>query len=168
DKTVRNGLACMRCHDSGMKPVTDAVRPALEQLPGSAGLDRGRLLRLYAPQAELDKHLNQDTQRFLAALEKAVGKPPAREPLAPVARRFLDAPLPLAAASAELGLAEPAGLQSVFRLPRFTSLGLVPLASDGVVRRDMWEDYYDQVVRQLGLGVPLVPLDGVTRPDIVP
>jgi len=29
----------------------------------------------------------------------------------------------------------------------------------------MWEDYYDQVVRTLGMGVPVVPLDGLTRRD---
>jgi hypothetical protein len=32
----------------------------------------------------------------------------------------------------------------------------------------MWEDYYDRVVRRLGLGVPIVPLDGVNRPDFAP
>jgi serine/threonine-protein kinase len=31
------------------------------------------------------------------------------------------------------------------------------------VARDAWEDYYDRVARQLSLGVPIVPLDGVTR-----
>jgi len=30
DQTVRNGLACMRCHDKGMKPFGDEVRPAIE------------------------------------------------------------------------------------------------------------------------------------------
>ena len=104
-------------------------------------------------------------QRFRTALDKALGKPQDREPLIPVTQRFLDGPLQLGTAAAELGLADPAGLPALFRTPQFAGLGLVSLASAGVVRRDMWEDYYDQVVRQLGMGVPVVPLDGLSRRD---
>jgi serine/threonine-protein kinase len=166
DRTIRNGLACMRCHDRGLKGFTDAMRPAVQRLSDSSGLDRRRLLRLYPPQAELDKLLGQDEERFLGALHDALDKPPVGEPLVPVTRRFLEAPLPLSAAAAELGLASPEGLRSVFRLPRFAALGLLPLASDGVVRRDTWEDCYPQTVRHLGLGTPVVPLDGLTRRDV--
>ncbi len=44
----------------------------------------------------------------------------------------------------------------------------MPLINRGVVRRDMWEDYFDQVVRNLGIGIPLVPLDGLIRHDYQP
>jgi hypothetical protein len=155
----------MRCHDQGMKGFTDAVRSAVQRLPGSAGLDRRQVLRLYPEPHEMEDLLKEDTERFGAALARALGKPQGREPLTPVSQRFLDAPLQLPAAAAELGLPEPGGLKEVFRAPQFAALGLVPLASEGVVRRDMWEDYYDQVVRQLGLGVPVVPVDGLTRRD---
>jgi serine/threonine-protein kinase len=37
--------------------------------------------------------------------------------------------------------------------------------SGGVVRRDTWEEYFDRTLSQLGLGQPIVPLDGLTRPD---
>jgi hypothetical protein len=57
------------------------------------------------------------------------------------------------------------GLPDTRRLTDFFSehvnLGLVPLASGGVVRRDTWEDYFDQVVRGIGKSMPIVPLDGV-------
>ncbi len=165
DRTVRNGLACMRCHDQGMKTFLDTVRPAMLRLPGSAGLDKRQILQLYAEQKEMDRLVKEDTVRFLSAMQRALGKPPGREPLIPVSQRFLDAPLPLSAAAAELALAEPSGLKAVFRSPRFAALGLVPLSGEGVVRRDMWEDYYGQVVRDLGLGIPVVPLDGLTRRD---
>jgi serine/threonine-protein kinase len=132
------------------------------------GFDRRRVLDLYPKQAEMDGYLKEDGDRFLAALQKALGKPQTREPLVPVSHRFLDAPLQLATAGAELGLPEPKQLEAVFRLPQFAGLGLVPLAAEGAVRRDMWEDYYDQVVRQIGLGVPVVPLDGLTRRDYAP
>src|SRR5206468_1583392 len=116
--------------------------------PGSpGGFDKRQVLQLYPEPKEMDGYLKEDTGRFEAALRGALGKPQTREPLIPVSKRFLDAPLPLTAASAELGLAQPAGLNTLFRLPQFASLGLVPLTSEGVIRRDMWEDYYDQVVR---------------------
>jgi serine/threonine-protein kinase len=168
DKTVRNGLACMRCHDNGMKDFEDTVRPAVERLPGSPGFDKRAVLQLYPEKAEMDELVKQDKKRFTDALERLLGKKPKTEPLVPVSQRFLDGELPLTTASAELGLPDPSGLKSLFRLPQFAGLGLMSLASEGVVRRDMWEDYYDQVVRQLGLGVPVVPLDGVTRRDVQP
>jgi len=32
----------------------------------------------------------------------------------------------------------------------------------------MWEDYFDQVVTALGLGIPVIPIDGLTRPAYIP
>jgi serine/threonine-protein kinase len=165
DQTVRNGLSCMRCHDAGMKAFLDDVRPSLERLRGDLGFKRDKALDLYPPQAELDAKLREDAGRFVAALKGALGRPQTREPLAPVSKRFLDGPIQLSTAAAELGLPDRAGLKEVFQLPQFAGLGLLPLASEGSVRRDMWEDDYDQVVRQLGLGVPVVALDGLTRRD---
>ncbi|HBI45205.1 MAG TPA: hypothetical protein DDY78_20470 [Planctomycetales bacterium] len=165
DKTVRNGLSCMRCHDVGTKTYADTMRPALLQLPGTPGFDKRLALALYPEQAKQDDLLKEDGDRFLAAMQQALGKPQGQEPLIPVTKRFLDDPIPLAGASGELGLNDPSGLASVFKMPQFSSLGLMPLSAKGVVRRDAWEDYYDQIVRALGLGVPIVPIDGVLRGD---
>ena len=165
DKTVRNGLSCIRCHDRGMKTFADNVRPAVEKLPGSPGFSKREVLQLYPPHDDMDKLVQLDGDRFIRTLTSALGGDPAREPVTAVSQRFLDAPLQRTTAGAELGLADAAGLEHVFRSPKFTSLGLVPLASFGVARRDLWEDYYDQVVRQMGLGIPVVPLDGQIRQD---
>ena len=168
DKVVRNGLACMRCHDQGVKDFRDDVRPSVENLPGSAGLDKREILAVYPIQSEMDDLLSQDRTRFLAAMEKLLGAPQVKDPLTTVSQRFLDAPLQLTAAAGELGLADANDLRGCFRQPTFTSLGLIPLVNRGVVRRDMWEDYFDQVVRNLGVGIPIVPLDGVIRRDYLP
>jgi hypothetical protein len=165
DKTVRNGLSCMRCHEFGIKDFADTVRPAVEQLPGSPGFDKRHTLQLYAPQKEMDELIREDTDRFMAAMAQALGGPQTREPLAPVTQRFLDGPISLTRVGAELGLKSTEGLQHIFRSPQFGSLGLIPLISHGVIRRDMWEDYFDQVVRGLGIGVPVVPIDGLARGD---
>ena len=94
-----------------------------------------------------------------------VGQVPAREPLVPVTTGYLDDPLSATAAAAELGLADGAKLAATLRTPQFAGLGLAPLAAGGVVRRDAWEDNYDQAIRALGLGTPLVAFDGVLRRD---
>jgi serine/threonine-protein kinase len=109
--------------------------------------------------------VEEDRQRFAAALTQALGHASAAEPVTPVTQRFLDGPLSLLDISGELGLRDASSLDRLFRTPHLIGLGTIPLASGGVVRRDMWEDYFDQVVRALGLGTPVVPIDGLTRPD---
>lgn len=165
DKTVRNGLSCMRCHDQGIKSFVDSVRPAVEKLPGSPGFDKKQTLRLYAALQEMEGLVKDDTQRFLDAMRVLLGGPQTREPLIPVTQRFLDAPLQLTRVCGELGLPSPEAMRPVFRSPQFGGLGLVPLVSQGAIRRDMWEDYFDQVVRGLGLGIPVVAIDGLARAD---
>lgn len=168
DKVVRNGLSCMRCHDAGIKGFADAVRAAVLRLPGSPGFDRRKVLQFYVGQAEMDGLLKQDAERFAAALRKALGKLQSKEPLTVATRRYLEEPIPLGAAAAELGIASAGELQSAFRAPKLVGLGLSPLAANGSVRRDAWEDSFNRVVRELGLGVPIVPLDGLTRRDVRP
>ncbi|MCA9085238.1 MAG: hypothetical protein KDA81_14335 [Planctomycetaceae bacterium] len=165
DRVVRNGMACMRCHERGMKRFADNVRPAFEAVTGSTGLDKQQILRLYATRDEMNDLLDKDQKRFMDAMEEALGEPQQAEPIVPTSRKFLDAPLTMTQAAAELGLKDSSGLQSVFRLPQFTQLGLAGLSAGGVIRRDTWEDYFDRVARQLGTGVPVAPVDGLTRPD---
>ncbi len=166
DRVVRNGLSCMRCHDQGMKDFKDTLRPALLKLPDDPGFDKRRALDLY-PEKDLEEALSRDRTRFQTAMKQLLTQqtPPGYEPLVPVTRRFLDDSLSLAQAAGELGLPGPSELAAVFASPRFTALGLIPLTNGGVVRRDAWEDYFDQVVQELGLGVPLPPLDGLLRRD---
>jgi serine/threonine-protein kinase len=165
DKTVRNGLSCMRCHDAGMKTFADSVRPALNKLPGKPGFDKRAALDLYPEEAEMEKLVKDDGDRFLRAMKEVLGKEQTAEPLIPVSKRFLDKALPLQTAAGELGLAKPEGLEVVLRTPSFSALGLAQLTANGVVRRDSWEDYYDLVVRLLGLGTPVAALDGLNRRD---
>ncbi len=166
DKVVRNGLACMRCHDQGMKGFVDDIRPAVEKLPGSGTFDSRAVLSLYPTHEQMKSMVDLDGKRFMQSLEQALGKPQQTEPLIPVSRRFLEYPLQLNGVAAEVGLADAEVLKSSFRLPQFASLGLLPLATGGSVRRDMWEDYFDDVVRNLGIGIPVLPFDALSRRDI--
>jgi serine/threonine-protein kinase len=167
DKVVRNGLSCIRCHDAGIKGFGDDVRAAVERLPASPGFDRRKVLRLYPGQAALDPLLEEDAQRFATALGKALGKPPGREPLVAVSQRFFDAPLMLPAAAAELGTTAEK-LRVLLGARPFVGMGLSPLSADGAVHRDTWEDSYARVVRELGLGIPVLPLDALTNRNLTP
>lgn len=99
------------------------------------------------------------------ALEEALGEPQSKDPLADVSRNFLDNAMAIEKASSELGLKDIGSLNAVFALPQFTRFGLAGLTQGGVVRRDTWEDYYDRIVRNLGLGIPIAPIDGLIRED---
>lgn len=168
DKTVRNGLSCIRCHDQGMKDFRDDVRPSVERIQGSGLLDKRVTLELYPSHDEMADLVRADKQRFVEAIEQFLGERQDDEPLTPVSRRFLDSPLQLSVVAGELGLLIPDDLRILVRQPQLTGLGLVTLANAGVVRRDMWEDYFDQVVTALGLGIPVIPIDGLTRPAYIP
>lgn len=165
DQTVRNGLACMRCHDRGMKEFADTVRGAALRLPDQSSLDKRTILALYPEAKEMDPLVQQDRERFEAAVKNLLGKVPdaSSHPLVKVSKRYLDDPIHLTTAAGELGLADAGDLSACLRLPQFVGLGLIPLAEQGAVRRDAWEDYFDLTVRQLGLGEPIVPLDGLLR-----
>lgn len=168
DKTVRNGLSCIRCHDRGIKDFRDDVRPAVEKVAGSGVLKKKDVLALYPDLDTMENLVKQDRERFLMSYERLLGGPQQLQPIVPVSQRFLDAPLQLGTVAGELGLTSADELPTIFRQPQFTGFGLVALGNAGVIRRDMWEDYFDQVVRALGLGIPVLPIDGLTRPDYRP
>jgi serine/threonine-protein kinase len=174
DQTVRTGLPCMRCHGSaGLRTFHDNVRSVMEQLASSpSAFDRDEALRLYPPQGKMDRVLAGDQQSFRDAVAKLFGLKAGEEPpridtmLDRASKRFLDEPLNLQTAGPELGVTRnPQQIQQVFQNRDLGAAGLIPLASGGTVRRDTWEDLFDQTAEVLQVGVPVVPLDGVNRPD---
>lgn len=165
DKTVRNGLACMRCHDRGVKRFADNIRPAIENLPGSSMPNKRDVLRVYPTKQEMDELLNIDEKKFMDSLTEALGEPQDREPLTNVARTYMDNAISLSRAASELGMKKPEDLKRIFSLPQFVRFGLAGLSGDHLIRRDSWDDYYDRVVTELGIGVPITPIDGLIRED---
>lgn len=165
DKTVRNGLSCIRCHDRGMKRFADNIRPAFVSLPDSQKVNRTDVLKLYPEKADMDTLLENDESRFVTSLEKVIGRSQGIEPLVTVSRQFLEAPLSIKHVSGELGLVDTTGLQAIFRLPQFTRLGLAGLSSGNVVRRDAWEDHFGPIAAAMGIGTPILAIDGNTTLD---
>jgi mono/diheme cytochrome c family protein len=170
DKVVRNGLSCMRCHDRGMKPATDIVRPTVLKMKDAkaAGMNADAILQLYPEQSKLDSLLKQDEERFMSAMQQLLGKPQTGEPLKTVSNHFFDRPLTVDEAVRELGLNDPKVLKNALQLPQFIKRGLAPWLAGETVPRDAWEGNYEGVVRHLRLGIPLVTLDSLTKLDYEP
>ncbi len=171
DKTVRNGLSCMRCHERGMKTFADVVRPTLRKLGNAApaGTDVKAVLKLYPEQSALDALVKQDEERFTNAMEQLLGKPQTVEALKPVSKGFLDLPLSLSQAGAEVGLSDSKQFKNDARWKqKLLDFGFSALLAGEYVPRDAWEGKFERLVRGLRLGIPLVPLDSLTGADYVP
>jgi serine/threonine-protein kinase len=144
DGLARNGLSCIRCHDQGVQPFTDAARAALTGAPLAAGV-RDRLLALYPGREALDRLLAGDRQRYLSALEKVRGPRQDRNPLALVSKRFL------AAAPAQGRV-----------LPVSLTLKAEAEAMRALLRQVRWERLEEPP------GPSVLPLDGLAYPQYEP
>jgi mono/diheme cytochrome c family protein len=157
DPVVRNGRSCIACHAEGVKPVRDDVRPLLRAV-ASVPFDRGRALALYPSQDEIDRAIEEDRARFLAASERAgCGTGDEPEPVVALARRY-DADLDPRAAAAEVGLDSEAFRRRLALLGAAAGLELEQLAvRGGGIKRAVWERSYGDLVQRMGLGTPVAP-----------
>ncbi|WP_406695167.1 c-type cytochrome domain-containing protein [Singulisphaera sp. Ch08] len=167
---IVTGVSCMACHKHGMIDFEDTIRANNAVF----GKPLEQLDRLYPAKARMDEFLKEDTDRFLAALEKTIGPflregpekaRPIRdfpEPVAEVARPYRLGYLDLAAVARELDLDDPARLEAEVGRTGLKRLGLDLLLDDGVVSRNDWEarlqglSLMQQLARQLRLP-PLIP-----------
>jgi serine/threonine-protein kinase len=161
---IVNGLSCMACHVNGM--ITgDNMRDIIREGAAVEGAARTKVEELYAPQAEMDRLLKNDSDRFLRALKKTV-EPfqvnTADEPISGVARPFIRKSIDLNAAAFELGLTDPQVLQQAILTNRaLRQLGLEPLAQGNAIQRASWEQLqgnqslFQQVASELRLGTPV-------------
>lgn len=145
---IVNGISCMACHSAGMIPFKDQVRDAAAVLGAAAD----KVRRLYPEQKAMDALVAGDRDRFLAALEKAVGPflragadkaaslDKFREPVSEVAIPYRRGYLDLRMVAAELFVQNPDDLSRLVGAPRLRSLGLDALTRPGgLVGRYQWE-----------------------------
>jgi mono/diheme cytochrome c family protein len=146
---IVNGISCFNCHKDGMIRFEDEVRTA-----GVLGGDALQKLRdLYPPRETMRKLVDQDRQRFLAALDKAcgpflkVGEDAGKtidafpEPVGRVAERY-QTDLGPTEVACELGLDSADQLRLILPTNKeLLKLGLGALAADpaGTMKRDKWE-----------------------------
>jgi serine/threonine-protein kinase len=169
---VVNGLSCMSCHQRGM---IGGFRDVVRTGPSLDGEAAGKVYLLYRGPDVMDRLVQQDEDRFLSALARAVGPfaaapsaggkgaGDAREPIAAAARRYF-ADLDARAAACELDFEDVGQLQDLLRRePDLLRQGLAPRPEGAVVKRQQWEQVegtslYQEAARLLGRGTPVVEL----------
>ena len=165
---IVNGLSCIVCHKNGMNAFKDTVRSGA----GVFGEAKRKVERLYPDAKTMNRHVSEDSQRFLKALEQATGAfvqideskgksiEEFEEPVGDVVGRYL-ADLSAEDLALELGMEDPKELKTAVRLnPQLKVLGLGPIVDGDTIKRESWESLahtvsaFQKAASELELGVP--------------
>lgn len=155
---VTNAISCFRCHHSGMLPMArgDEVRKHYEANAFAYSRREVDFVRaLYPGNAVIMKQLADDNARFDAAI-KQMGKNPiastneTNEPVFQMVQQF-ESELTLPLVASELNM-DAATFQTQLQRSRFLSRRLGALNNGGSIKRVVFEDNFQFIVRQFGLG----------------
>jgi hypothetical protein len=151
DRTVENGLSCMSCHTRGIIPKADQVRTHVEKnAQAYSRADVEAVKALYVPEARTRALMEEDTERFVAALKKAGVPADGTEPVAATALRY-EAVLDLAAVAAEFGLRTEDFSRRLNQSPALARALGSSLARGGTVQRQALQTAFPEVVREFRL-----------------
>lgn len=145
---VSNAMACMICHDQGIKQLP---RDEIRSLSKTYGAEEQRLVEaLYQPQPQIDAAVQADTQRFLTALKAAgVTADGGSEPVAALFK-YYDRELSMAHAAAEVGLEVEDFHTRLGPQPRLFDVKTL-LEGDGM-SREHFLDKFAEIITRLDLG----------------
>ena len=167
DPTVRNGLSCFGCHTEGMKTFEDEVRPVIES-NATPAYDKEQALRLYVEQSEMDALLQEDTDRYRAALEATGGAFDGIEPISRFHEVF-QGTVDAAYAAAVVGLETEAFLEKIRENIGLQDIGLLVLDSEnGSMKRDAWTSNFRDVLFALDFPQLVDKTPVVPEPDRLP
>lgn len=168
DPNVTNGLSCIGCHSGGMNTFKDQLRPHIETLQ-KAAFDIDKALALYQKQETLDLVFKADNDRFQRAVRAtggAIPKDPSEEPVIVLARYYLDdsGGMSIEQAAADCALTVAEFQRRVGKSSRLEELGFGQLLTKGGgFKRDSWEDYFGDLVREIRLGDYVAPTRRIIR-----
>ncbi len=161
DLSVTNGISCMGCHISGIRPATDEIRAQVETLKTFPLEVREAVKALYPPTDVMDKQIKADSARFLTALKNSGVGPKLDlngvEIINALSDRY-EREIDLKAAAAEFGV-------SVDELEKnMTAAGglgpsLVTRLKLGTVQRDAFEFNFAGLVESIVDGEYIAPAD---------
>lgn len=166
DRAVEAGVSCMSCHVTGILPKPDQVRDHIAKNPGALRRGDADVVRaLYPPKEKSLAVMQQDMDRYAAALAKTGSKVTRFEPVSTITGRY-EADLDVALAAAEVGLTPEAFVARVNDSPTLTKHVGALRAAGGTVSRQIWVQAFGDLVRELQLGVLYAGnLNGPTLPD---
>jgi len=172
--SIVNGLSCMVCHKHGM--IREGFRDELLTGNGVSGDARAKVLQLHRKPEEFNALIKADEDRFVAALDRAMGRylkvgagqrkdirEFADEPVGRAARAY-HRDLSLDDAAAELGFDDGRQLAAAINgNDRLRQLGLGALVNGGVMKRSAWASQqqrlssFQRAALELDRGSPHLP-----------
>jgi WD40 repeat protein/mono/diheme cytochrome c family protein len=166
DRAVEAGVSCINCHNGGIIPKADQIRPHVEKNAKHFNKTTRELVRaLYLPEKKTKGLMDEDAERFRKALTKTGNKVSAFEVVMSVTLRH-EADVDLPELAAEVGLRPDdllARLKASAVLSR--SLGALRIQGATVARQTIVQSFGD-LVRELRLGGVLQPGNsGTPLPD---
>ncbi len=162
DPTVRNGLSCLGCHTEGVKTFEDEVRAVIES-NATPAYDKAQALRLYVEQSEMDALLQEDTNRYKAALEATGGAFGGIEPISRFHEVF-QGTVDASYAAAVVGLETEAFQEKIRENVGLQNAGLLVLDSaNGSMKRDAWTSNFQDIL--FALNFPELVDKPPVRPD---
>jgi serine/threonine protein kinase len=145
---VSNAMACMICHDQGIKQLP---RDEIRALSKTYSADEQRLIETLHPmQDRIDLVVQEDTRRFLAAL-KAAGVTPegGSEPVSALFRHY-DRIITLPQAAAEIGLTVDEFKKQLE--PQISLFDVKTLLEGDGMSREHFLDKYADIITRLDIG----------------
>ena len=164
DRLVINGLSCMSCHDKGLKPKEDEIRDhALANADLFSRSDLDQILGLYVEPDILSDLLKADKVRYRKSVEKAGGNTNNPDPTLALVREF-EAAVDRKRAAVELGLTE-AQLEVHLLNPDVGALLSVLRDDGGTLKRELFNEAFNEVACIVGFGLPLEETEDCEPPD---
>lgn len=152
DLAVTNGISCMGCHDQGMRKAKDEVRAAATADRSFSREDRDTVAALYPQTAAMDAVIEDDFQRFNAAMKRAGLDPTLKlagvEMTNALSHRYED-DLSLRRAAAEYGY-DPEAFKLAFVQGGPSAIALMRRLEQGIVPRDQFETLFITFVEAAG------------------
>ena len=153
DRTVINGISCMKCHADGMRvnadQVRDAVEAAVKANPAAFSADEIKTIRaIYPEKSAFDELLKKDAKRFQDAVKATGSHLSKTEPIYILARQF-NSELDLAAAAAESGAKPDEFLKTLNGSPSLGRILGVLRIKGGTIGREVFVDAFGDIVKQL-------------------
>jgi mono/diheme cytochrome c family protein len=149
DLAVTNGISCMGCHDLGMKNAADDVKPHVVDNRLLNAEAREAVKALYPDKEEMDKIIDADREKFLAALKKSGVDPMVKhqtdgEPVNALSNRY-ERDVDLKSAAAEFGV-DPEKIETYLRGGGQIGGSFAAQLAQGTVQRDMFEVNFADLV----------------------
>jgi WD40 repeat protein/mono/diheme cytochrome c family protein len=157
DRAVEAGVSCMGCHVTGILPKADQIRDHVQKNPRYfKKAEAELLLALHPPAEKLKKLMDEDAERFGAALKQCGDTGHSHDLILTHVLRY-ERDVDLLRAADELGLETEVLSQAIGKSEALTRhLGALR-SGDGAISRQSFIQAFADAVRELRLGTPLAP-----------